>query len=387
MASLNKLGLRDSTGEYGGSFATYVDTLDENKKGNLDPSNQKHATLLNTVITAIQSGQLDDARVQKLMRMNPKAAPVFAAASDVQRSSPEYQRRQILSQHFSPGQEAVPDQTGYVNIPGGVMDQQIEGRQAIAPKADIQGAVLSALNKGDVELAKNLGFAKGGDSPYAKIDPKDYTAESLSTYAKTSNVADLIPRGKPEDADREANRQFNREDKLRDEFRGLSKDFIQVRDSYARINESAKNPSAAGDLALIFNYMKMLDPGSTVREGEFATAQNSAGVSERVRAMYNKAITGERLTDSTRNDFTSRSSALYKRQLQTHKKNASEYTALARRYGLNPNKVITNFELDDMPEADQRPATAPPAGVNQQTGWTPQKESRYQELLRKRNGS
>jgi len=34
--------------------------------------------------------------------------------------------------------------------------------------------------------------------------------------------------------------------------------------------------------------MKILDPGSVVREGEFATAQNSAGIPERIRAKYNR---------------------------------------------------------------------------------------------------
>jgi hypothetical protein len=68
------------------------------------------------------------------------------------------------------------------------------------------------------------------------------------------------------------------ENKLRDDFLKGSKVFVDTKDAYTRIQDSASDPSAAGDLALIFNYMKMLDPGSTVREGEFATAQDSAGV-------------------------------------------------------------------------------------------------------------
>ena len=37
-------------------------------------------------------------------------------------------------------------------------------------------------------------------------------------------------------------------------------------------------PDAAGDMALIFSYMKMLDPNSTVREGEYATAQDAGSI-------------------------------------------------------------------------------------------------------------
>lgn len=60
---------------------------------------------------------------------------------------------------------------------------------------------------------------------------------------------------------------------------------------------------ASNDIALIFSFMKTLDPGSTVREGEFATAQNAAGVPERIINIYNKARTGKFLTDEQRKDF------------------------------------------------------------------------------------
>ena len=43
---------------------------------------------------------------------------------------------------------------------------------------------------------------------------------------------------------------FSRGTKLRQEFTNLSKDFIKQRDAFARINASAQDPSAAGDLAL-----------------------------------------------------------------------------------------------------------------------------------------
>ena len=54
---------------------------------------------------------------------------------------------------------------------------------------------------------------------------------------------------------------------LRKEFTGLQKikDFSKVSDAYTRVVESSRDPSAAGDLALIFNYMKVLDPGPEPR--------------------------------------------------------------------------------------------------------------------------
>ncbi len=228
---------------------------------------------------------------------------------------------------------------------------------------DQQADALMKRNPGaQLELAVALKQAKTRDPSglFGKIDPKDHTPESIRQFSQTGDYSLLVPREDPNASNARSDRLFTQTAKLRDEFRNLSKDYIEVRDAYGRIQESAKNPSAAGDLALIFNYMKMLDPGSTVREGEFATAQNSAGIPDRVRAMYNKTIAGERLAPGTRNDFTSRAGALYKRQLASHKKNTAQYSALAKRYSIDPQNVTTDFTMDEMsPVVPQSPQAAP----------------------------
>lgn len=134
------------------------------------------------------------------------------------------------------------------------------------------------------------------------------------------------------------------EDKLRGEFSSLAKPFIDVRDSYNRIQSASQEPSAAGDIAMIFNYMKMLDPQSVVRESEFATAANAGSIPERIRAQYNKALQGERLTESMRKDYVSRANKLYDAQLKGYNKNKKNYEKLAKERGLDPNKVILDFE-------------------------------------------
>lgn len=136
---------------------------------------------------------------------------------------------------------------------------------------------------------------------------------------------------------------FDQESDLRKEFTNLSKPFILQRDAFNRIEQSAKNPSAAGDLALIFNYMKILDPGSTVREGEFATAQNAAGVPERIRAQYKKVFSGERLTEKQRNDFVERSKKLFAAANNNQNKLESEFKKLSKQNDLNSRNVIVDF--------------------------------------------
>ena len=130
---------------------------------------------------------------------------------------------------------------------------------------------------------------------------------------------------------------------LRKEFDNQSGDFLKVRDSFARIQAVSAKPSAAGDLALIFNFMKMLDPGSVVRESEFATAQNSAGVPEQIRAQYNKILRGERLSTITRKDFTTQAKQLFDSQLFFQDILRKEFQQTATAFGLNPGQAAPDL--------------------------------------------
>ena len=89
------------------------------------------------------------------------------------------------------------------------------------------------------------------------------------------------------------------EQKLRKEFEGNAKPHLEVRRGYERV--LASKDDAAGDISLIFGFMKMLDPGSVVREGEFATAQNAAGIPDQIKNAYNRALSGERLNPKSAN--------------------------------------------------------------------------------------
>jgi hypothetical protein len=141
------------------------------------------------------------------------------------------------------------------------------------------------------------------------------------------------------------------EGKLRSEFDTQNKDFRSVRDAYSRVEASVKDPSPAGDLALIFNYMKILDPGSTVREGEFANAQNAVGVPGAVMNAYNRALTGERLNPGQRLDFANRARGLYEAQGENYNAAAKKYRGLAEQYGYDPDRITKPIEFGKDPKA------------------------------------
>lgn len=130
---------------------------------------------------------------------------------------------------------------------------------------------------------------------------------------------------------------------LAQDYEGASKTFFDVKGSYNRVLASGVEPSAAGDLALIFNYMKMLDPGSAVRETEFANAENAGSVPERIRAQYNKIFTGERLSTAQRTDFMDRAEKLFERALQEQQKTNQRFVERASAFGVPSNLVIRDI--------------------------------------------
>lgn len=130
---------------------------------------------------------------------------------------------------------------------------------------------------------------------------------------------------------------------LRKEFnaRPEVKEYRDVSNSYRTIEKlSSGEPTAAGDLSMIFAYMKMLDPGSVVREGEFATAQNAAGIPDQVRNAYNRAASGQRLNARQRQDFTNQARQIYQTRKGRFDEIAGEYRSYAQDYGVSADRVV-----------------------------------------------
>ena len=153
---------------------------------------------------------------------------------------------------------------------------------------------------------------------------------------------------------------FKDESSLRKEFIKGSKDFVAVRDAFNKVQIAGQNVSAPGDLALIFNFMKMLDPGSVVRESEFNTAQFAASIPERFKASYNRVVKGTRLGSKARQEFVEEAARILEAQTKTQRGLEQQYTKLAETYGFNPaNVVLSQIELGA--SQHQQPAPTPGA--------------------------
>lgn len=246
-------------------------------------------------------------------------------------------RPDMSAEEFAAARAAFPEAAKqFPAAPG----QWIKGAvtEAIAAKdrskAEQDARVLGGMSPTGITAEQQAKLA--GDEVKAKLD-RDKATEDIRHHKALESAAATAAKVA------NANTNAQREGMLRDDFSKESKVFTSIRDAYGKIEKAAESPSAASDVALIYAFMRILDPTSTVREGEFATAQNAGGWPDRIQAMYNRARNGERLSDDIRKDFVGQAKKLYGQAEQDHSKTEKFYGDVAKRYGMNPKEVLPDY--------------------------------------------
>ena len=162
-------------------------------------------------------------------------------------------------------------------------------------------------------------------------------------------------------------KKFERSSGLRKEYQGIPvvKDFDQVKVAYNQINGALKNPSPANDLAAATKFMKLLDPGSVVRESELGMAMAATGAIDKVSSYYDRLKSGEKLTPQQREDFRKSAEMLYKASENVVIPIQNEYRGIAADSGVNPRHVIieTPSAIPTSQQGTEQAAPKKPSGV------------------------
>lgn len=228
---------------------------------------------------------------------------------------------------------------------------------------------------GMVPMEATVRTHAGGTVTYGK--PVDTTVTS-QPIPGTNMVQTMIggkPVGSPVRAEQSgdvANSYMKLPDNLQKVADNLAKDFgnekamqnvsvaggflNQINTLSADIGTPRYKPS--DDIALIFSFMKTLDPGSTVREGEFATASNAGGIPEQVVNTYNKALNGKFLTDEQRKNFVDTSRKNFVGLEKEAKRVAGRFQKLAKDRGIPEFLVVPEgtFGAESPQQAGGQPA-------------------------------
>lgn len=196
-----------------------------------------------------------------------------------------------------------------------------------------------------VKAGERLGYLRGENAK------PDFTLGNTRFDGQGNVIASV-------DEPKDKNKGFDQEGKLRGEFTKLSDDFRLQNAAFGRIQASVNNPSPAGDLALVFNFMKVLDPGSTVREGEFDNAASAKAELARaeedgtivpnfIKSAVDRLTKGTILLPEQRKDFYGRAQALYTDAKNQYSLLQDRYKNLSQAYELDPSRVIVDFATAD----------------------------------------
>lgn len=244
--------------------------------------------------------------------------------------------------------EAENPETGAKELRATSLGQLVNGPLAIGPTAPQKGKL-----KGDEETA----LLNAAGAARAEQVGREATARNKADYSPDAIKGAASKAGAERRAQLQAElaqygitgQQQTAAMQLADDFFTQSKDYYVKANSVKNIASMAQRirearnrgeDSPASHIGLVFNFMKLQDPTSTVREGEQAQAANAGGVEDRVRNLYNKILLGGRLSDEQVNDFLGTAGAQYQAELGDQRARIQTFTERANTLRVPASLVV-----------------------------------------------
>ena len=113
----------------------------------------------------------------------------------------------------------------------------------------------------------------------------------------------------------------------------IYKDYSDMQSAFGQVVSSLSAGTPIGDVAGATKIMKLLDPGSVVRESELAIAMAASGRMDRLQNYFSNMISGEKLTPTQRDDFKALANELYAAAGDAYNKKRKEYEQFGDAYG------------------------------------------------------
>ena len=113
--------------------------------------------------------------------------------------------------------------------------------------------------------------------------------------------------------------------------------------AYRKLHSLVHNnptPGGPGDIAIVFSFMKMLDPNSVVREGEFKTAETATPRAVQFARAWNKFFNGGRFVEADRKRFVDTTRMLVQPAMEDLKFVKDRYVKISQRYGYPPSLIV-----------------------------------------------
>lgn len=402
---ITTLGLQDPTQTFQKWYGVTQPLRDMRAQEKQDAIDQSKMAILQ---------QNADLERQKMEAEAARQAELNAAFQEVQKNDTAENRKKFVMLHSGPdaekmstalnsldqqtrenmalgvGQVLSAIQNGQPQIGFDILSKQAEGYRASGQedKAKQTEAIIEAgkLNPNFVvDYYKGiLPFFPEGQKVYDQLNenlaaPGDRALTEADTRLKNADAAlKEIEAGLKKTGAVTPEKRFEQEEKLRKDYQTRTGVYNELGSTFDNLTASAASGTAAGDIALITSFMKMLDPGSVVRETEFAKAQDTGGLFVQLQGMLEKAKSGRLFPDSPegkkqRQDYVDLAGKYYK---SAEKKKDSDFKLIERvanGYGLDMAKIVPDEVERGAPSLTGVPATTgTPAAKPAAT--TPQKK-------------
>jgi hypothetical protein len=157
---------------------------------------------------------------------------------------------------------------------------------------------------------------------------------------------------------------FKNEFDLSKEFKNepVYKDFQGMKGALSAVEASLKKENPIGDVAAATKIMKLLDPGSVVRESELGIAMAASGKLDRISNYVDMWKNGTLLTPTQRTEFGALANELYNASARAYNDKRGEYAAFGAKYQIDANTALGNTApvLTFTPQAAAGGAGRPP---------------------------
>jgi hypothetical protein len=145
-----------------------------------------------------------------------------------------------------------------------------------------------------------------------------------------------------------SNQSTDNERALMSQFRGeqITKDYNEILGQKGTIDAYIQNGvGGPADLALVFSFMKGLDPNSVVRESEYETAAKSGNIFQGAFARFNGYFKekGGILPENVKQEFQNLVNQKLKVKETQYNNLTKQYSDIAVRQGLNPKNVVIDY--------------------------------------------
>lgn len=114
----------------------------------------------------------------------------------------------------------------------------------------------------------------------------------------------------------------------------------EVESAYSQIVGALRQESPVGDMAAATKIMKILDPGSVVRESELGMAMAATGLLDRITNYAQMTLSGQKLTPQQRKDFRQLADQFLASSRGQYEATRSQYESLGQGYGMRTDLAL-----------------------------------------------